>query len=144
VNSLPPLELATSPDARAEADFPAGTKARAEGRYADAEQRPRAFLDVWPEDPLSRFVRLELGRLELASALLTQAWSWSDRAAKPQDPAIVERPRMCSAVAAQRMGEHEHALAILRPLVGRTVDPAETTLVLDTLAAAEQAVGDDL
>jgi ABC-type branched-subunit amino acid transport system substrate-binding protein len=33
---------------------------------------------------------------------------------------------------------------MLRPLVGRTVDPEETALVLGTLAAAEQAIGDRL
>lgn len=144
VNTLPPLELATSPDPRAEADFRAAQKARSEGRYDEAERRLKAFLEVYPQDPLAPFARLELGRLEIERGRPQKARPWLDEAEKAEDPAIVERARMYNAVAAQRLGQHEHALAILRPLVGRTVDPKETALVLDTLAAAEQAIGDDL
>ena len=51
---------------------------------------------------------------------------------------------MYTAVAAQRAGDNQHALSVLKPLLGRTVDPQETMLVLDTLGAAEEAVGDRL
>lgn len=51
---------------------------------------------------------------------------------------------MYGAVARARMGEHLGALSVLRPLVGRTIDPQETSLVLATIALAEAAQGDRL
>jgi branched-chain amino acid transport system substrate-binding protein len=144
VSTLPPLELATSPDPHAEADFRAAQEARKAGRSEEAERRLKAFIDAWPKDPLEPFARFELGRNALDLGHNAEARGWFDGVARTADPVLAERGRMYSAVAAERTGDHQHALAVLRPLLGRTVDPEETTLVLDTLGTAEEALGDRL
>lgn len=142
--ALPPLELAASPEPRAEADFRAARDAREAGRTKDAGRRLRAFLKGWPNDPLVPFAKLELGRLELDSNRPREARKWFEQVASATDPALAERGRMFAAIAAQRLGQHREALAVLRPLVGRTVDPGETALLLDSVATAEEATGDNL
>jgi branched-chain amino acid transport system substrate-binding protein len=142
--ALPPLELAASPEPRAEADFRAARDAREAGRTKDAGRRLRAFLKAWPTDPLVPFAKLELGRLELGLNHPREAQKWFDQVAIAPDPALAERGRMYAAIAAQRLGQHREALTVLRPLVGRTLDPVETALLLDSVASAEEAIGDDL
>jgi branched-chain amino acid transport system substrate-binding protein len=143
VSSLSALELAASPEPRAEADFRAAMVARKAGRLDEAEQRLKGFMDAWPKDPLVPYAKLELGRIELDRNDYRAAQEWLDDVAKQQNPALAEHARMYGAVASQRLGQHEHAIAVLRPMLGRTVDPEDTTLVLDTLGAAEQAIGDE-
>lgn len=142
--ALPTLELAASPEPRAEADFRAAQQARAEQRTREATRRLRAFLKDWPDDPLVPFAKLELGRSELENGRVREARKWFDEVAQTALPALAERGRMYGAIAAERMGEHRQALVVLKPLVGRTVDPEETALLLDSVAAAEEATGDDL
>ncbi len=144
VSTLPSLEHVTSPNPKAEADFRGAQEARQRGRVDEAERRFKAFMETWPEDPLEPLARLELGRLALEAGRNADARAWFDSAARTQDPVLAERGRMYAAVAAQRLGDNQHALSELRPLVGRTVDPEETSLVLDTIGAAEEALGDRL
>lgn len=144
VSTLPSLELVTSPDPKAEADFRGAQEARKEGRTDEAERRFKAFMEAWPQDPLEPLARLELGRLALEAGRNADARAWFDGVAKTKDPVLAERGRMYTAVAAQRSGDNQHALSELKPLLGRTVDPEETSLVLDTIGAAEEAVGDRL
>ncbi|MET0343249.1 MAG: penicillin-binding protein activator [Polyangiales bacterium] len=143
-SALPPLELAASPEPKAEAAFRAARDARRAARPKEAARRLRAFLKDWPSDPLVPFAKLELGRLELDAAHLREAQRWFDEVAAAPDAALAERGRMYAAIVAQRGGEHRPALEVLRPLVGRTVDPEETALLLDSVATAEEATGDEL
>jgi branched-chain amino acid transport system substrate-binding protein len=142
--ALPPLELAASPEPRAEAEFREANAAREGGRSKDASRRFRAFLNKWPSDPLVPFAKLELGRLELDAGRAREARKWFDEVGQVQDPALAERGRMYAAITAARLGEHREALQVLRPLVGRTVDPQETALLLATVAGSEEATGDEL
>lgn len=141
---LPPLELAASENPKAEADFRAAQDAREAGRTTEAERRLKAFMESWPKDPLEPFARLELGRTALQQKRYAEARHLFDQVATSAEPVLAERARLYGAVAAQRAGDHSFALSVLKPFVGRTVDPEETTLVLDTLAAAQQAMGDRL
>ncbi len=144
VTPLPPLELAASANPEAEADFRAAQDARIAGRTEEAERRLKAFMESWPEDPLTPFARLELGRAALSRKQYAEAKSHFEQVATTPDPVLAERARMYAAVAAQRSGDHARALAALTPFLGRTVDPEETVLVLDTLAAAYEGSGDRL
>ena len=142
--ALPPLERTASAEPQAEADFRAALEAREHNELDEAHQRFKAFLEVWPHDPLVPFARLELGTIDLARGKYPEARKWFEGVAGTEDRALAERGRLYAAVAAQRMGEHQTALGVLRPLVGRTIDPRESRLVLDTIALAEEALGDDL
>jgi branched-chain amino acid transport system substrate-binding protein len=142
--ALPPLERAASADPQAEADFRAALEAREHNELEEAHQRFKAFLEVWPNDPLVPFARLELGTIDLARGKYPEARKWFEGVTGTSDRALAERGRLYAAVAAEHMGEHQTALGVLRPLVGRTIDPRESRLVLDTIAQAEEALGDDL
>jgi len=142
--ALPPLELAASPEPRAEAAFREAQRARSEGRNKEAARQFRSFMKAWPADPLVPFAKLELGRLELEARRPTEAQRWFDDVAAASDPALAERGRMYAAIAKQRLGQNAEALPVLRPLVGRTVDPIETALLLGSVAEAEEATGNDL
>jgi ABC-type branched-subunit amino acid transport system substrate-binding protein len=142
--ALPPLERTASAEPQAEADFRAALEAREHNELDEAHQRFKAFLEVWPHDPLVPFARLELGTIDLARGKYPEARKWFEGVTGTEDRALAERGHLYAAVAAQRMGEHQTALGVLRPLVGRTIDPRESRLVLDTIALAEEALGDDL
>ena len=142
--ALPPLELAASPEPRAEAEFREAKAARDSGSPKDAAKRFRAFTKQWPSDPLVPFAKLELGRIELEAGRAREARKLFDEVARTPEPALAERGRMYAAIAAGKLGQHREALITLRPLVGRTVDPEETALLLSSVAAAEEAIGDEL
>lgn len=142
--TLAPLELAASPNPQAEASFREARAARAQGRATDASRLFRAFIRKWPGDPLVPFAKLELGRLALAAGRPRDARRWFEQVANTRDPSLAERGRMFAAIAAQRSGDDRAALRVLKPLVGRTVDPEETALLLESVARAEEAAGDAL
>jgi branched-chain amino acid transport system substrate-binding protein len=141
---LSTLELAASPEPQAEADYREAQTLEQQGQNEQAYQRYKAFLDVWPKDPLAPYARLSLGRLELAAGRPKQALGFFAAAEKATDTTLAERARMYSAVSRSQLGEHEVAVSALRPYVGRTVDPAETRLLLDALATSETSIGDHL
>lgn len=138
------LELAASPEPQAEADYREAAELEEKGDTEHAERRFRAFLDVWPHDPLAPYAQLALGRLALGAGSPRKALGYFDKAAKSGDKTLAERARMYAGVARSQLGEHDVAVAALRPFVGRTVDPEETSLLLDALATSEAAIGDDL
>ncbi|HEY6876536.1 MAG TPA: penicillin-binding protein activator [Polyangiales bacterium] len=142
--ALPPLELAASPEPRAEAEFREAKATRDAGRGKEASRRFRAFLSKWPNDPLVPFAKLELGRIELDAGRAREARKWFEEVSQIQEPALAERGRMYAAITAARMGQHREALTVLRPLVGRTVEPEETALLLATVAGSQEATGDEL
>lgn len=142
--SLPKLELAASPEPQAEADYREAQTLEQHGQNEQAFERYKAFVDVWPKDPLTPYARLALGRLSLAAGHPRAALGFFAAAEKASDTTLAERARMYSGVAHSQLGEHELAAPALRPFVGRTVDPAETALLLDALATSESALGDHL
>jgi branched-chain amino acid transport system substrate-binding protein len=138
------LELATSPEPQAEADYREASDLETRGELEQATDRYRAFIDVWPKDPLAPYARLALGRLALDAGNPKAALASFQEVGKAKDKALAERARMFEGVAQSQLGEHELAVAELRPFVGRTVDPRETSLLLDALATSEAAIGDQL
>jgi branched-chain amino acid transport system substrate-binding protein len=142
--ALAPLDVIASPNAQAEADFRAAKQAWSQGQTDDAYQRFRAFVDVWPSDPLVPMAKLSLGQIELERGQHQNALAWFKGLEKSPDPAVSERARMYGAVARARLGEHLRALSDLTPLVGRTIVPEETALLLMTMAGSQEAVGDKL
>jgi branched-chain amino acid transport system substrate-binding protein len=141
---LSPLELAVSPEPRAEADYREAGEAQQRGDTERAYRLYRAFIDVWPRDPLAPYARFALGRLDLDAGKPLKARRWFDEVAKATDTTLAERGRMFAAISASQLGEHAAAVGALRPFVGRTVDPVETGLLLDALANSETATGDQL
>jgi ABC-type branched-subunit amino acid transport system substrate-binding protein/predicted negative regulator of RcsB-dependent stress response len=141
---LTTLELAASPEPQAEADYREASQLAAQGENEKAEARYRAFLDVWPKDPLAPYARLELGRLALDAGKPKAALAFFQEVGKAKDKTLAERARMFEGVAQSQLGEHELAVAALRPYVGRTVEVRETSLLLDALATSEAAIGDQL
>lgn len=141
LGSLPSL---TSDDPVAEADLRRAREAAEAGRSADAEREFRAFLEAHPADPLVPVARLGLGRVRLAAGDLEGALAQFDQVAESTDPAAREAGRFYQGVALHLAGRHAEALERLRPLAGRTTDPAETVLLLRTLSSAAAATGDTL
>lgn len=142
--TLPKLEIVASDNPAAEADLRGARAAEARGEWDEARQRYAAFIETWPQDPTVPVALLSLGKLALQRGDLEQARGYFERAAQSPDVAISERARMYGAIADQQGGRHHDALARLQPLVGRTVDPVETALVLSTIADAQKALGDRL
>jgi ABC-type branched-subunit amino acid transport system substrate-binding protein len=136
------LPLVTTSDPAAEADMQSAREAFDAGEAEEAEQRYQLFLDRHPADPLVPVAHLALGQLRLAAGDVAAAKAHFEIVARHADPAIAERGRFYGGIAAHVEGRHAHAIETLRPFVGRTTDPAETTLLLETLAAASSAQGD--
>lgn len=138
------LPLVTTDDPRAEADMRAAREAAEAGRAPEAAQRYQRFLETYPNDPLAPIAELGLGQILLADGDNAGALTRFARVAQSTDPATAERGRFYEGVALQLGGHPREALARLRPLVGRTVDPAETALLLRTVAAASEQLGERL
>ena len=136
------LPLVTSDDPSAEAAIDEAREAYARGEADEAETLYGSFLAEHAEDPLSVIARLELGRLRLADGDLAAAAAHFEAVAAHEDAAVAERGRFYGAVTAHLAGDHQRAVDELAPLVGRTVAPEETALLLETLAAAAAALGD--
>ncbi len=136
------LPLVTTDDPVAEADMRAAREAADAGRTEDAEARYRRFLAEHPDDPLVPIAHLGLGQLLLARGATGEAREHFRTVGDHPDASVAERGRFYEGVALHLEGEHERALEILRPFVGRTVDPAETAILLRTIAAASDRLGD--
>jgi len=144
VKPLARLELAASPEPRAEADFREASALEERGENDKAAERYRAFIDAWPKDPLTPYARFALGRLDLAAGKPRQALSWFELVTKTGDATLAERGKIFAGVAHSQLGEHALAIGELKPYVGRTVDPRETNALLDALATSQAAQGDAL
>ena len=136
------LPLLTTDDPEAEADMRAAREAAEAGNAADAERLYRAFLVEHADDPLVPIAHLGLGRILLAAGNTGEARQHFDVAAAHADPSVAERGRFYGGVALHLEGQHREALDALRPFVGRTVDPAETSILYQTIAAASERLGD--
>lgn len=134
----------TTDDPDAEADLRDADRAAEEGRARDADRLYRAFLDEHGSDPLVPLAELGLGRVLLASGDAAGALERFARAGRSDDPVIAERARFHRGVSLHLLGRSAESIEVLSPLRGRMVDPADTALLLRTLAAASMAVGDPI
>lgn len=133
--SLPAI---TSDDPAAEASLRQAEAAAEAGDADAAEARYRAFLRDFPTDPLAAVARLGLGRVLLAKGAVAEARAEFAALTDHPDPALAERARLYEAVAMHLQGDSAGAVERLRPLMGRTADPADTALLYQTLAAAAE------
>src|SRR5690349_20176645 len=117
--SIRGLPLVTTDDPRAEADMRAAGEAGEAGNQPEATRRYEAFLREHPTDPLVPMAQLELGRIRLAAGDVPGARALFREAATHRDPAVAERGRFYEGVAMHLGGEHQQALEVLRPFVGR-------------------------
>lgn len=136
------LPVVTTDDPEAERALHDADRAVNEGSLAEGEALYRAFLRDHASDPLAAVAKLSLGRLLLATERAAEAHVLFREVGAHPDPRLAERARLHEGVAAQVLGRPAEALERLSPLVGRTVDPEETQLLLRTLAAARASSGD--
>jgi branched-chain amino acid transport system substrate-binding protein len=135
------LPTITSDDPQAEADLRDARALEAMGDEDAAEARYRAFLERRPNDPLAAIAELALGKLLLRRNQLAAAKQHFDRVSRHPDPSVAEQGRFYGAVANQRLGDHASAVKVLQPMIGRPIDPADTSLLLRTLADALVGLG---
>lgn len=134
--------LLTTDDPDAEADLRAAREAADAGESARAETLYENFLTEHPSDPLVPIAELGLGQSRLAAGDTARALELFARVETSHDASVSDRGRFYRGVALHLAGQHAEARALLTPFVGRTVDPAETSLLFRTLAAAASAAGD--
>jgi branched-chain amino acid transport system substrate-binding protein len=130
------LPTITSDDPQAEAELREARALDAKGDTDAAATSYRRFVAKRPKDPLVPVAELALGRIVLRKGDVPQAKALFDRVAQHPDPALAEQGRFYGAVASHRLGDDASAVKILQPMIGRPVDPADTSLLLKTLAVA--------
>jgi ABC-type branched-subunit amino acid transport system substrate-binding protein len=138
--SIARLPTLTSPDPQAETELQAARALEANGERDAAKARYERFLVERPKDPLVPVAQLALGRILLGLDKPREARLLFDSVATHPNGAVAEQGRFLGAVAAQRLGEHARAAAVLKPMVGRTIDPSDTQLLTETLASAQLAL----
>jgi len=130
------LPVLTSDDPAAEAELRAAQAAASKGERTAAAARYRAFLHKRPDDRLVPLAQLALGRLLLEQHDDGQALALFASVAEHPEPAVAEQGRFYGGVATERLGRHSEAAEALAPMVGRTIEPADTALLLRTLTNA--------
>ena len=136
------LPLVTTDDPAAEAAIEEARERAANGDTPGARSAYEDFLRAHGSDPLVPIARLELGQLMLAEGRYEAARAHFAPVAEHDDPAMAERGSFYLGVALHLLGDSAGAIARLKPMVGRTVDPRETALLLQTLGAAAEQTGD--
>jgi ABC-type branched-subunit amino acid transport system substrate-binding protein len=136
------LPTITSDDPSAEAAVGEARALEDKGDVEAAASRYRTFVARHPKDPLVPVAELALGRITLQKGGdAAEAKIMLDRVAQHPDAALSEQGRFYGAVARHRLGDDAGAVKILQPMIGRPVDPADTTLLLRTLAEALEGLG---
>ncbi|MBK8173553.1 MAG: ABC transporter substrate-binding protein [Sandaracinaceae bacterium] len=138
VDSLPQV---TTADPDAEHDINEARAAQAAGDSALAMRLYQTFLREHPNDPLVPIAQLNLGLLLMASGDVTGALPLFARVATSTHAATADRGRFYRGIALELGGSHAEARTVLNTFVGRTVDPADTAMLLRNLASAEEALG---
>ncbi|MBX3249444.1 MAG: penicillin-binding protein activator [Myxococcales bacterium] len=136
------LPLITTDDPAAEAALRSARDLVDAGQLREGETRYREFLRDFASDPLAPVARVELGRLLLAGGRAIDARPLFREVTAHSDARLAERARLYEGAALQMLGQSAEAIPLFEPLVGRTVDPEETQLLLESLAAARENVGD--
>jgi branched-chain amino acid transport system substrate-binding protein len=135
------LPTITSDNPRAEADLQAARELDERGDQGGALTAYRRFIAQYTRDPLVPVAQLGLGRILLSKGELQEANTLFELVERHPDAALAEQGRFYGAVASHRLGDHQHAVERLQPLVGRPIDPADTSLLLRTLGEALVALG---
>lgn len=139
VETLPPIH---TDDVVAEEAMRRADAAANEGRLEEARNGYEAFLREHASDPLAPLAHLGLARLRIDAGDPEGALPDLDVVMAHADPVIAERGRFWRGVAVHLAARPEEALDLLLPLRGRTTDPEETALLLETVAAAAAQTGD--
>jgi len=139
LGTLPPIH---TDDPVAEADLRRADEAADAGRLDDARSGYRAFISAHPADPLVPLAHLGLARVELDAGHPTDALAALDPVIAHTDPVIAEQGRFWRGIALHLAGRSAEAIELLAPLRGRTTDPEQTYLLLQTLAAAGETTAD--
>lgn len=139
---LTTLPVVATDDPQAEAHMRAAREAEEEGHTKEARTGYESFLEEHPDDPLAAVARLGLGRILLAEGQVEAARGHFEAVADHSDSAVAERARFYLGIAHHLSGQHQAAIETLDPYVGKTVDPEDTALLLQTIAAAAIHVGD--
>jgi branched-chain amino acid transport system substrate-binding protein len=143
----PPDGLSTMPvlatdDPQAESDMRAAHEAEEAGRLDEAGERYERFLAEHPNDPLTPVAELGLGRLALHRGDAERARARFEALVDHADASVADRARFHLGLALHHGGHHGQALTILEPFLGEVVDPEDTSLLLQTMAAAAMGAGD--
>jgi branched-chain amino acid transport system substrate-binding protein len=133
------LPVLTSDDPQAEAEVREANELASHGQQARAAKKYREFLHARPDDALVPLVQLALGKIVLAQQHDGEALALFSSVAQHPEPAVAEQGRFYAAIANQRLGHNAEAIEALSPMVGRTIEPADTLLLLKTLNLAYQA-----
>jgi branched-chain amino acid transport system substrate-binding protein len=133
IGRLPQL---TSNDPKAEAELREAQASAARGDKRGAEKRYRAFLHEHPDDRLVPVAQLELGRSLLEGHHDGEARALFASIAEHPEPAVAEQGRFWAGVASERLGRHAEAIDALAPMIGRTIEPADTSLLWSSLVDA--------
>ena len=136
------LPSVTSEDPAAESELRQARELTESGDIDGGEARYRAFLAKHPDDPLAPIARLSLGRILLKREQYQAAHALFGEVALHPDATVAEQGRFYGGVTSHALGRDREAIAVLRPMVGRTIHPPDTALLLRTLASAMIATGD--
>jgi len=139
--SLTRLPSITSTDPKAEAELASARELDERGDDLAAADAYRAFVRAHPNDPLAPVAKLGLARILVERGKPAEARPMLVEVSKHPDPALAEQARFYGAVAAQALGDHDTAVATLEPMIGHPIDPADTSLLLSTLADALSGMG---
>jgi tetratricopeptide (TPR) repeat protein len=135
---MPPL---STTDEDADRLLREADRAANEGRVDEAQGRYRELVGRHPDDRVAPLAHLGLGRIAVGLGRLDEALRELELAARAEDAVIVERAALYRGVALHLGGRSADAVPVLSPLLGRTTDPDETRLLLDTLATAALGTG---
>jgi ABC-type branched-subunit amino acid transport system substrate-binding protein len=139
--SLTRLPSITSTDPKAESELASARELDERGDDLAAADAYRAFVRAHPKDPLAPVAKLGLARILVEQGKPAEARLLLIEVGKHHDPALAEQGRFYGAVAAQALGDHDTAVATLEPMIGHPIDPADTALLLSTLADALSGMG---
>lgn len=134
--------LLTSDDPEASRDMEQAQALEDQGKLNAAAAAYGDFLSHHVDDPLAPLAHLGLGRIALSRGDAKGARSHLKPLQAHRDRAVADQARFYDGVALHMLGQHAAALRLLKPLVGRTIDPAHTELLLKTVSASALAVND--
>lgn len=135
------LPQVTTTNANAEHAFNEARAAQTADDMDRAAALYEAFLVDYSDDALVPTAKLYLGQVYLRRNEVPRARVLFEEAAQSTHAPTADRASFYRGVALEMLGDHATARGLLAAYVGRTVDPADTAMLLRNLASAEQALG---